>query len=168
MTLVPTADQLIELYETKDAVMRSALPISEVQAYSTCTFDQIGWPHRVTRAIDLIRYADWCNHPGANDYFLEDAVLPLSLPVPQWQRGVASRCSPRYAPVVTSSTKEHSYNFGHGARGDSLKPRFNVFSALQGVLQGFCGYDEQREGDCSESCDYPSRASAGQTCSLKA
>jgi hypothetical protein len=76
LTLLHTADQLIELYETKDAAMRSALPISEVQAYSTCTFDQIGWPHRVTRAADLIRYADWCNHPGANDYFLEDAVLP--------------------------------------------------------------------------------------------
>jgi hypothetical protein len=76
LTLLHTADQFIELYETKDAAMRSALPISEVQAYSTCTFDQIGWPHRVARAIDLIRYADWCNHPGANDYFLEDAVLP--------------------------------------------------------------------------------------------
>ncbi|MBV8701656.1 MAG: hypothetical protein JO052_27980, partial [Bradyrhizobium sp.] len=74
--MLHTADQLIELYETKDAAARSALPISEVQAYSTCTFDQIGWPHRVTRASDLIRYADWCNHPGANDYFLEDAVLP--------------------------------------------------------------------------------------------
>lgn len=73
---MPTPEESLRLYDQKERTMRSALPVPEVQAFSTCTFDQIGWPHSVTRAADLVRYADWCNHPGANDYFAENAELP--------------------------------------------------------------------------------------------
>lgn len=71
-----TPDELLEFYNKIDLTRRSALSVPEVQAFSTTTFDQIGWPHSVNRAADLVRYADWCNHPGANDYFAENAYLP--------------------------------------------------------------------------------------------
>jgi len=71
-----TPDQALARYDETDAAMRSALSVPEVQAFSPCTFDQIGWPHSVRRAADLVRYADWCNHPGAADYFAENAYLP--------------------------------------------------------------------------------------------
>jgi hypothetical protein len=73
---VYTPDELLTLYDKTDSRMRSALPVPEVQAFSPSTFDQIGWPHSVARAADLARYADWCNHPGAHDYFVENAYLP--------------------------------------------------------------------------------------------
>lgn len=69
-------DEILELYNKTDIAKRSALAVPEVQAFSTTTFDQIGWPHSVVRAADLVRYTDWCNHPGANDYFAENAYLP--------------------------------------------------------------------------------------------
>jgi hypothetical protein len=71
-----TPDEVLAYYDQTDAAMRSKLSVPEVQAFSACTFDQIGWPHSVARAADLVRYADWCNHPGANDYFVENAYLP--------------------------------------------------------------------------------------------
>src|SRR5580700_5706102 len=70
------ADEILESYNQKDREMRSKLPVPEVQAFSPCTFDQIGWPHSVTTAADLVRYADWCNHPGAHDYFANPPYLP--------------------------------------------------------------------------------------------
>jgi hypothetical protein len=70
------ADEILQLYNQKDSEMRSKLSVPEVQAFSPCTFDQIGWPHSVARASDLVRYADWCNHPGANDYFAARPYLP--------------------------------------------------------------------------------------------
>jgi hypothetical protein len=73
---MPSPDELLELYNKTDIAKRSALAVPEVQAFSTTTFDQIGWPHSVARAADLVRYADWCNHPGANDYFADNAYLP--------------------------------------------------------------------------------------------
>jgi hypothetical protein len=73
---VPTPDELLALYDGIDSAMRSALSVPEVQAFSPGTFDQIGWPHSVRRAADLVRYADWCNHPGAHDYFADKAYLP--------------------------------------------------------------------------------------------
>jgi len=69
-------EQLRKRYDAMNAAKRSALPVPEVQAFSTCTFDQIGWPHSVDSASDLVRYADWCNHPGARDYFTDAAYLP--------------------------------------------------------------------------------------------
>jgi hypothetical protein len=71
-----TPDEVLAYYNQTDAAMRSKLSVPEVQAFSPCTFDQIGWPHSVASAADLVRYADWCNHPGANDYFVENAYLP--------------------------------------------------------------------------------------------
>jgi hypothetical protein len=56
--------------------MRSKLSVPEVQSFSPGTFDQIGWPHSVDRTIDLVRYVDWCNHPGARDYFADPPYLP--------------------------------------------------------------------------------------------
>ncbi|HXF54943.1 MAG TPA: hypothetical protein VNK52_12535 [Hyphomicrobiaceae bacterium] len=73
---MPTPDEILARYQETDAAMRSALAVPEVQAFAPCTFDQIGWPHSVRRAADLVRYADWCNHPGAADYFAENAYLP--------------------------------------------------------------------------------------------
>lgn len=73
---MPEPGEILALYNQKDREMRSKLSVPEVQAFSTCTFDQIGWPHSVARAVDLQRYADWCNHPGANDYFADPAYLP--------------------------------------------------------------------------------------------
>jgi hypothetical protein len=70
------ADRILQLYNQKDREMRSKLSVPEVQAFSSCTFDQIGWPHSVASASDLVRYADWCNHPGANDYFGKRPYLP--------------------------------------------------------------------------------------------
>jgi len=74
--MILPSDQPLELYNDKARAMRSSLSVPEVQAFAPLTFDQIGWPHSVQHARDLVRYADWCNHPGANDYFVENAYPP--------------------------------------------------------------------------------------------
>jgi hypothetical protein len=108
---MPEPDEILALYNQKDREMRSKLSVPEVQAFSSCTFDQIGWPHSVARAIDLQRYADWCNHPGANDYFADPAYLPTQC--------ASLLFSPTEAALlrkISAAVGEFTRNLGHEVR----------------------------------------------------
>ena len=68
-------NSIVETYDHLERQMRSRLPVPEVQAFQTTTFDRIGFPGRIERIEDVIRYVDWCCHPGANAFFVPDARL---------------------------------------------------------------------------------------------
>jgi hypothetical protein len=105
------ADEIRKLYDQRDGEMRSKLSVPEVQAFSPCTFDQIGWPHSVARASDLVRYADWCNHPGANDYFGSRPYLPT-----QCAHLLFSPAEAGLLRMVSVATGEFTRALGHEVR----------------------------------------------------
>lgn len=89
--------------------MRSRLSVPEVQAFETTTFDRVGWPCRVEREADLVRYADWCCHPGANQYFVPGAVLPTqcaSLSFSGVERDLLQEVSRRTAAMTAKLGRE--------------------------------------------------------------
>lgn len=67
---------IVEAYDRLERAKRSNLSVPEVQAFQTTTFDRVGWPHRVERIEDVVRYVDWCCHPDAGVFFAPDARIP--------------------------------------------------------------------------------------------
>jgi hypothetical protein len=106
--MIQSPEEILEYYNRTDAAMRSKLSVPEVQAFSTSTFDQIGWPHSVTRAVDLVRYTDWCNHPGANDYFIKNAYLPT-----QCASLLFTSAEAALLRKISRATREFTRSLGH-------------------------------------------------------
>ncbi len=73
MTNMPLS---VEAYNRAEQEARTGLSFTEIAAFSPCTFEALGFPHRVVDERELVRYADWNRDAENQHYFRPGGFSP--------------------------------------------------------------------------------------------